>query len=348
MEKTRIGIICPSEIAFRRFMPAVTKCSGAEYIGVAYASAEEWFINSKSVDNSVIENEKQKALKFKETYGGKVFSSYKELIKSGEVDAVYLPLPPALHYRWAKESLNYGKHIFLEKPSATSFIDTADLINIAKEKNLAVHENYMFVFHSQLTELNDIAKSGKIGDVRLYRIAFGFPQRDRNDFRYNSALGGGALLDCGGYTLKLASMLLGASAKIVYSKLNYTSEFDVDVYGSAAMINDSGVTAQIAFGMDNSYKCELEIWGSKGFLRTGRILTAPDGFEPKAEITVGNETETVKLSADDTFGKSIRYFCECVNNKKTRENNYNKILKQAELVNEVKGNNYGKVKNYRA
>ena len=337
MDKVRIGIICPSEIAFRRFMPAIKKLDCAEYIGVAHASAKEWFGDS-TPDERLILSEKEKAENFQKEYGGKVYDSYSDMLTSSEVDAVYLPLPPALHYKWAKEALRSGKHIFLEKPSTTSSADTEDLINSAKSQNLAVHENYMFAFHKQITEIQDIISSGKLGEVRLYRIAFGFPQRAKNDFRYNKALGGGALLDCGGYTIKLATMLLGETAKIAYSKLNYTDGFDVDIYGSAALINDFGATAQLSFGMDNSYKCELEVWGSKGFLRTGRILTAPDGFEPSAEITVGNETETIKLSPDDTFGKSIEHFCRCVQDAKTREDNYKSILKQAKLVDEIKEN----------
>ena len=336
MKKVRIGIICPSEIAFRRFMPAIGKCENAEYIGIAHANSKEWFGDNKP-DETLILSETEKAENFKKEYGGKVFDSYSELLTSPDVDAIYLPLPPVLHYRWAKEALNHGKHIFLEKPSTTSYADTKDLINIAKGNNLAVHENYMFAFHRQIIEIKDIISSGRLGDVRLYRIAFGFPQRAKNDFRYNKSLGGGALLDCGGYTLKLATMLLGDTAKIAYSKLNYTTNFDVDIYGSAVMINSDGVTAQLSFGMDNSYKCELEVWGSKGTLRTGRILTAPDGFEPTAEITIANETETVKLSADDTFKKSIEHFCKCVDVEKTRKENYKAILKQAELVEKVKG-----------
>ena len=336
MDKVRIGIICPSEIAFRRFMPAIQKLDCAEYIGVAHANAKEWFGDNEP-DETLILSEKEKAENFQKEYGGKVYDSYEDLLSSDDVDAIYLPLPPALHYKWAKEALNRGKHIFLEKPSTTCLADTEDLINTAKEKRLAVHENYMFAFHKQIAEMQDVIASGKLGDVRLYRIAFGFPQRAKNDFRYNKDLGGGALLDCGGYTIKLATMLLGDSAKIAYSKLNYTDGFDVDIYGSAAMVNADGVTAQLSFGMDNSYKCELEVWGSKGFLRTGRILTAPDGFEPTAEITISNETETVKLSADDTFGKSIEHFCRCVSDDKVREENYKKILKQAELVDEVRG-----------
>lgn len=333
MEKVRIGVICPSEIAFRRFMPAIQKCEGAEYVGVAHASAEEWEGN---VPDGLVNAELAKAENFQKEYGGRVYDSYEVLLTSPEVDAVYLPLPPALHYKWARKALENGKHIFLEKPSTTSIGDTEDLINLAREKGLAVHENYMFAFHKQLEEIVDIVNSGELGDVRLYRIAFGFPRRAQNDFRYNKSLGGGALLDCGGYTLKLASMLLGDTAKIATSQLNYMAGFEVDMYGSATMVNDVGVTAQLSFGMDNSYKCELEIWGSKGYLTTGRILTAPEGFEPTAEIKVGNETRTVKLSADDTFKKSIHKFCRCVADDGERIENYAAIVRQAELVEKIK------------
>lgn len=334
MEKVKIGVICPSEIAFRRFMPAIQKCGFAEYVGVAHASEKEWS-GDRAPDAAALENRAKKVQAFVDTYGGKVYDGYEALVSSPDVDAVYLPLPPALHFRWAKAALECGKHIFLEKPSTTSLEDTETLLALAKAKRLAVHENYMFVFHDQIAAIREIVQSGRIGDVRLYRAAFGFPQRAKNDFRYSKALGGGALLDCGGYTLKLASMLLGDTARVVYSNLNHTPEFEVDLYGSAAMINDAGETAQISFGMDMSYKCELEVWGSKGFLRTGRIFTAPEGFVPTAEITVGDETETVSLPADDTFQKSIAHFCKCVMDDETREANYETIARQARLVEAV-------------
>lgn len=336
MEKIKIGIICPSEIAFRRFMPAVQLCDNIEYVGVASANALEWFGTEQEIDESVIEKEHDKAVEFQKLYGGKVFSSYAELLSSDEINAVYLPLPPALHYKWGKVALENGKHLFLEKPSTTTADDTRELVRTAEEKGLALHENYMFVYHEQLSQIDEIVRSGEIGDIRLYRIAFGFPRRAQNDFRYNKALGGGALLDCGGYTLKLAQMLLGKSAKVVHANLNYIDEFDVDIYGSTTMINDKGVTAQISFGMDNSYRCELEIWGSQGSINTGRIFTAPAGFIPTADIKVGNDTQTVELAVDDTFAKSIGHFVKCVQDDKVRLENYELIIKQAELVDEVK------------
>jgi dTDP-3,4-didehydro-2,6-dideoxy-alpha-D-glucose 3-reductase len=335
----RLGIICPSEIALRRFLPALCKLSDFKFVGVAVANEDEWFGEEKNRLSSektkkTIDNEKLKATIFIDNYGGKIFDSYTDIINSDEIDAIYLPLPPALHFKWAKLTLLSGKHILVEKPATTTLKDTKELISYAKKNKLAFHENYMFAFHNQLIAINNIVESGEIGDVRLYRISFGFPRRDVNDFRYNKNLGGGAILDCGGYTIKYASMLLGETAKLTYSKCNYINEFDVDIYGSAAMINEFGTTVQLAFGMDNSYKCDLEVWGSKGCLLTERVLTAPSGFIPELILKKENECTTQQLPTDDAFTKSIQKFEECIQKDNVRENNYASILRQAELIDD--------------
>ena len=328
----RIGIICPSEIAFRRFLPALEKAGCFEYAGVAIASKEEFV----GATDEILAKEKIKAQTFVDSYGGEIYEGYSTLIHSDEVDVVYLPLPPGLHYKWAKEALSVGKHILCEKPCTTALATTEDLLKDASGKGLAVHENYMFAFHNQLETVNEIVNSGEIGYVRLYRISFGFPMRTQNDFRYNKALGGGALLDCGGYTLKYASMLLGDSAQIKYAQSNYIEGFGVDMYGSGALVNDEGVTAQIAFGMDHNYKCELEVWGSKGTIYTNRILTAPAGLVPEVVIRKGNEVEKRNLPADDAFKKSIQHFCKCIENADIRKANYETLLRQARLVDQFK------------
>lgn len=329
MKKIKIGVLCPSEIAFRRFMPALKQLDGFEYIGLAAATEREFSgVDSDDVRSSELE----KAQKFIAEHGGKIFSGYESLITSDEIDAVYIPLPPALHFRWAKMALENGKHVLLEKPFTTSMKDTEELISIAGSKQLALHENYMFAYHTQLDWIKEKIAQGAVGEVRLIRIDFGFPFRGANDFRYNRALGGGALLDCGGYTLKLASMLLGDTARVTASRLNGKDGFEVDIYGSATLTNDDGLTAQVSFGMDNSYKCSLEVWGSTGTIFTNRILTAPAGYEPTVVIRTGNEEQSLTLSADDTFRKSIEHFARCITADYERVQHYKEILKQSELV----------------
>ena len=100
------------------------------------------------------------------------------------------------------------------------------------------------------------------------------------------------------------------------------------------MVNDRGQIAQLAFGMDNDYRCELEIWGSKGTITSGRILTAPAGFAPSYTIKKNQNIETRPLVVDDAFLKSIERFIACVEDNSTRTEEYNLMLKQEQLVNE--------------
>jgi predicted dehydrogenase len=126
------------------------------------------------------------------------------------IDAVYLPLPPSLHFDWAMRALEQGKHVFLEKPATVSPEQAEALLNKAKQKHLAVQENYAFLYHSQLSAFQSRIESGRIGTVQSYDIRFGFsPHRAANDFRYDAAMGGGALLDCGGYCVRLAFTVAG-------------------------------------------------------------------------------------------------------------------------------------------
>ncbi len=331
----RIGVLCPSEIAFRRFMPALKQLDRFEYIGLAAATEREF---SGTDSDEVRASELEKAKKFAAEHGGKIFSGYESLITSDEIDAVYIPLPPALHFRWAKKALECGKHILLEKPFTTSLEDTKELIAIAENRGLAVHENYMFAYHTQLDWVKEQINSGVIGDVRLIRIDFGFPFRGANDFRYCKALGGGALLDCGGYTLKLASMFLGDTVRVTESQLCGKDGFEVDIYGSATLKNDAGLTAQVSFGMDNSYRCSLDIWGSSGSIYTNRILTAPAGYAPVMTIRNADGEKNVELPADDTFRKSIEAFADCISDSKKRNDKYAEIIRQSGLVDKFERN----------
>lgn len=308
----KLGILGTADIAYRRFLPALSKCPEVIYAGVASRTPE-------------------KGKKFQESYGGEIYGSYDALLADESIDAVYVPLPPALHFEWGEKVLESGKHLFMEKPFTTSLQETEQLLKLAEEKGLAVHENYMFLYHSQLARIKKMIADGSLGEIRLYRMSFGFPMRGQGDFRYNKALGGGALLDCGGYPVRLALELLGDTAKVVQSKLVQPEGFEVDLYGSAVMENDAGEVAQISFGMDNAYQCQLEVWGSKATLSAKRIYTAPPQLIPRAVLIKDEESE-LEMPADDAFVNSIAAFISCIRDKIASNNESRMILKQADLI----------------
>lgn len=308
----KLGILGTADIAYRRFLPALSKCPEVIYAGVASRTPE-------------------KGKKFQESYGGKIYDSYDALLADKSIDAVYVPLPPALHYKWGKKVLEAGKHLLMEKPFTTDVRHTDELLKLAAERGLAVYENYMFLYHSQLERIKQLISQGELGQIRLYRMSFGFPMRGQGDFRYNKELGGGALLDCGGYPVRLALELLGDTVKVVQSKLIQPKGFEVDLYGNAVMENDAGEVAQISFGMDNAYQCQLEVWGSKGTLSAKRIFTAPPHLIPRAVLAKNEELE-LELPADDAFVNSIAAFISCIRDETASKNESGMILKQANLI----------------
>lgn len=312
----KLGILGTADIAYRRFLPALSKCPEVIYAGVASRTPE-------------------KGKKFQESYGGEIYSSYDALLADESIDAVYVPLPPALHFEWGKKVLESGKHLLMEKPFTTSAQETEQLLKLAEEKKLVVHENYMFLYHSQLAKIKEMIADGTLGEIRLYRMSFGFPMRGQGDFRYNKALGGGALLDCGGYPVRLALELLGETAKVVQSKLIQPKGFEVDLYGSAVMENDAGEVAQISFGMDNAYQCQLEVWGSKATLIAPRIFTAGDGVKPTLILRTSSEESKMELEADDQFLHSIQEFVKRVEADEKVNSANGSIKKHSAIMTEM-------------
>lgn len=285
----KIGILGTADIAFRRFLQALQKCPEFTYAGVASRTPE-------------------KTARFVEAYGGQAYPSYDALLADESIDAVYVPLPPALHYEWGRKVLESGKHLLMEKPFTVNLTQTEALLALADEKGLAVHENYMFLYHSQLQKVKNLIADGTLGELRLIRAAFGFPKRGSDDFRYKKELGGGALLDCGGYPVRLALELLGESAKVTQARLIQPEGYEVDLYGSAVLENEDGLCAQVSFGMDNAYQCQLEVWGSKATLIAPRIFTAGPELKPPMLLRTSTGEETVELEHDDQFLGSIRVF----------------------------------------
>lgn len=341
MEKLKIGILSTSNISQRKFLPALKNNNFFEFAGIAVANEKERNILFKDVNsNENIKKSLETAKEIVDEYGGKVYNSFEKIINSNEIEAIYVPLPPALHYYWAKKILSNNKHVFLEKPSTINYKDTLNLIDLALQKNLSIHENYAFVYHKQLFKIKSLIKENTIGDIRKINTNFGFPFRGKNDFRYNKALGGGALLDCGGYPIKISSEILGEDVEIVSSVLT-KKDFEVDLFGNILLKNKNNIASSISFGMDNFYKCDLEIWGSDGIIYTDRIFTAPENYKPKIYIRSSKQNKTLTVEEEDQFSNSIDFFYNTIINKNIREENFRKIIIQSELIEQAFDKNEG-------
>jgi len=325
MKPIRIGILGASEIAFRRFLPALKKDSRFEYVGIAFYRDQD----------------AEKAKLFQDQYGGEIFFGFDKIIKNLDVDAVYVPQPPGLHFVYAKQVLDEGKQLFLEKPFTTSLETTETLVLEAREKSLAAVENYMFRFHKQINEFIRLSQSGIVGQLSKFEVRFAFPLRQKNDFRYIKALGGGALFDCGGYVIMLSDILVGGDGIIHPEKPVFERGFEIDMGGSGTMISSSsGIVCVFSFGMDNDYACYAKAFGTKGVLVAPRVFTAPFDFDVNFQVFSCDEKtleQEIKVGTDDTFLQSLDNFYQAVTSPEKRDENYSRIIKQAHFINEMQG-----------
>ncbi len=110
-------------------------------------------------------------------------SDFQDLLTDPEVDAVVIATPVVTHYELAKQALSAGKHVFVEKPQASSSAEAEELATLAQERGLVLMPGYLLLYHAALHRLKELIDGGELGDVLyLYgnRQNLGQIRRDEN------------------------------------------------------------------------------------------------------------------------------------------------------------------------
>jgi predicted dehydrogenase len=153
----------------------------------------------------------QNANNFAEKYNAKkAYSSYEELAKDTNVDAVYIATPHSFHKEHAILCLQNKKAVLCEKPFAMNLSEVAEMIQVAKENNVLLMEALWSFFLPHFTYVLDLVKSEKFGKLKSLEADFGFHTPYNTDSRlFKKELGGGSLLDIGIYPIFAALATLG-------------------------------------------------------------------------------------------------------------------------------------------
>jgi len=133
---------------------------------------------------SVCDSSRERLAHMKELYPGvQVTEEYSDLIGDQEIDAVVIATPVFTHHPLAMQSLNAGKHTFIEKPLADSVEHSRELVALARKKNLILMVGHTFIYTPQVKKIKEIIDSGDIGDVMYIssrRLNLGLFQKDIN------------------------------------------------------------------------------------------------------------------------------------------------------------------------
>ena len=107
---------------------------------------------------------------------------YRDLFRAG-LDAIVIATPPATHFRFAKEALLHGLHVFVEKPLTLDSKDAQELINLAEQSDRILMVGHTFVYNPAVRAIKQIIDSEEIGRVYYIdtvRASLGLFQRDLN------------------------------------------------------------------------------------------------------------------------------------------------------------------------
>ena len=110
---------------------------------------------------------REKAEEKSKLFNCRVFDSVEDLIKS--VDVVYVLTNMETHHQYARQAIDAGKHVLVEKPTAVTIDEIEDLKKAASEKGVQVAPVHNYIYEPSVTRAKDLIESGKIGDlVSLY------------------------------------------------------------------------------------------------------------------------------------------------------------------------------------
>lgn len=189
----------------KQFVHAISLVEGAEIIAVASKTYERTtaFQKEHSIPLS--------------------YSSYEEMLKNPDIDAVYIATTNNYHYDNIIDCLNAGKHILCEKPMVLTEADARKCFELAREKNLFLMEAMWSRCLPALSKAKEWIDSGRLGTICSANSVIGFcADVDTNHRLLNPSLGGGAIYDIGVYAIEIVSYLIGEPVKdIVFTRRNH-------------------------------------------------------------------------------------------------------------------------------
>src|SRR5690606_32532798 len=128
------------------------------------------------------------------------YEEYDALLKSGDIDAVYIALPNSMHCDYAVRAARAGVHVLVEKPMALTEEECERMARAARDSGTKLMVAYRLHFERANLEAIEVARSGRIGEPRLFSSTFTMRVVPGN-IRVRTETGGGVLYDLGIYCI---------------------------------------------------------------------------------------------------------------------------------------------------
>lgn len=294
------GILGTAKIAERELVPALQESETANLLAIA---------SRKLI----------KAKRFAAKHRiPRAYGSYEELLKDPDIEAVYIPLPNHLHYKWTIKAAELGKHVLCEKPLARSVDEVTEMFAACEANHVLLMEGFMYRFHPQTQRVQELLKQKVIGEPRLIRVAHSFPLHllDREeDFRWQMETGGGNLLDLGVYCIDTARYLFQADPIRAFATSSYDSKHSAEAETRGILEFPGNRVATVDSSFLLTTRKEYEVVGAKGRIRALVPYNPGRGKDNKIEVTIQGKRTLETIKARNEYRLEVDHFSGCITDK---------------------------------
>src|SRR5258708_26376806 len=237
------------------------------------------------------------------------YEQYDGLLKSGDIDAAYIALPNSMHAEYTERAARAGIHVLCEKPMAVTEAECELMGRTAREHNVMLMIGYRLHFERANLEAMEIARSGRIGEPRLFTSTFSMSVVPDN-IRVKRDIGGGVLYDIGVYCINAARALCG-DEPIEVQAAAAGAIGDVEESVSAVLRFSSERLASFTCSFGAAKVSEYRLVGTRGDLAVEPAYEYARPLEHRLSLE-GNLVSERRFAKRDQFAPGLLYFSDCV------------------------------------
>ena len=258
-------------------------------------------------------------VRFAVEFGAPAFETLDALLRSPDIDAVYVATPHELHAEQAIAALRAGKHVLVEKPMATSLADCARMERASAEAGKVLVVGPSHGFDAPVQVAAELVASGKYGAVRMV-TALNFTDfifRPRRSEELDSDRGGGVVYSQAAHHIDVVRRLVGLPVTSVRAvAANWDSSRPSEGAYTALMTFTGGAVASLTYSGYAHYDSDellgwiTELGYDKDPARYGEArknlaaLSSQDEIEAKLRRTYG----APDASANDALARYHEHF----------------------------------------
>jgi predicted dehydrogenase len=240
------------------------------------------------------------------------YEEYDQCLREGHIDAVYIALPNSMHCEYATRAAQAGIHVLCEKPMAVTEEECRQMISAAERARTKLMIAYRLHFEEANVKAVEIARSGKLGKLRMFNSTFAMQVRG-GDIRVQRKMGGGSLYDIGIYCINAARYLYRENPIEIstFAVKGTDRRFrQVDEMSGALLYFRSGKLASFICSFGAADVSSYEVIGTKGHLRLDPAFEYVGPLTQR--LTLDGRTQTKQFPAGDQFAAELIYFSDCI------------------------------------